>query len=247
MCCTQNKGLQPLFWWCFNVEKRTKVCHGALKKTGVGCYKVKGRMMIKKSVMVLLSIAALFVLAGCIQDLFFAVKEEPPVVQPASPPPPVAAPEAALPPAAPAVEERPVVIPVKPDAEVWEFLGRTRSGDTYYNKTATPVSGDIISVTTYKIITEDYRNQTIDEKKKNSPQQSVKYQRYEHNVRIDEIDCALKRYRVKKVTHVDDQGNVLDRYAYENEDWKTIPVLTELDMLREKLCPLPKKSKKKKR
>lgn len=194
----------------------------------------------------------LFALSGCVQDLFFWVKEDPPpktpVEQPEAPPPPPPAvkPEVALP-APPAVEERPVVVPVKPDAGVWEFLGRTKSGDTYYKKNAAPVSADVIAVSTYKIVTDDFRNQTIADLRKDSPKQSVRYQRYSHQIRIDEIDCALKRYRVKDVTHFDDQGTVLYHYAYENEGWQNIPVLTELDTLREKLCVPAKKPVKKKR
>ncbi len=207
---------------------------------------------MKKSSMILLTLFTTLLLSGCVNSSPVWVKDEPaakpPVAEPAVVPPPVSQPAAAPPVAAvPPVEEKPVVNPVKPDSKVWEFLGRTKSGDTYYNKTAIPVSPDIISVSTYKIVTDDFRSQTIEEIKKFSLKQSVKYKRYEHNVRVDEIDCTNKRYRVKRVTHFDDQGNVLDDYTYENEGWKNIPVLTELDTLREKLCVPKKKSMKKKR
>ena len=203
--------------------------------------------MKKISSVIFLSFVMMLLLAGCVKGPSVSVKDEsnvkttvvtPPAAEPAIVPSRSSEPAAVKPPG---------TTPVIPDSHVWEHLGKTRSGDTYYAKTIVTTSSGLISVSTYKIVTDDFRKQTIEEVKNDNLKKSIKYQNYEHDVRIDEIDCKNNRYRVKEVTHYDDKGNVLDSYQYKNEDWKNIPVLTGLDVLREKFCvPQKKPSKRKK-
>lgn len=183
------------------------------------------------------SVLVLFWFVGCVKS---------PSVPPADRKP-EAKPQIAETPKAPQAAARPAVIPQKPDSNVWEHLGKTRSGDTYYNKVNVMPSSGIIAVSTYKMVSDDFRQQTIEEVKKNDPEKFTQYQRYDHNIRVDEIDCRQNLYRVKETTDYDDQGNVLNSYQFKNEPWRSIPVLTGLDTLRGKFCVYPKPPVKKKK
>ena len=208
---------------------------------------MKGLDMKKISTVIILAFVMMLLLAGCVKSPSVPMKDEsnvksavvtPPVKEPTIVPPTSSEPAVVKPPGSP---------PRIPDSHVWEHLGKTRSGDTYFAKKIVTASSGIIAVSTYKIVTDDFRKQTIEEVKNDNLKKSIKYQNYEHDVRIDEIDCKNNRYRVKEVTHYDEKGNVLDSYQYKNEEWKNIPVLTGLDALREKFCiPQKKPSKRKK-
>lgn len=188
---------------------------------------------MKKISSVILSFAMILLLVGCLSvPVKDEPKVEPPNVKATTPEPPKIE--------APIVE--PIVItPSIPDGKVWELLGRTKSGDNYYNKTIITKSSNIISVSTYKIVADDFRQRAIEEVKKYNLEKSIKYQYYEHDVRVDEIDCKNRLYRVIKLTHYDDKGNVLDGYALNNEQWKSIPILTAHHILLEKFCVAEKK------
>jgi len=191
--------------------------------------------MEKISSVIFLSFAIILLLVGC---LSVPVKDEPKVE-----PPNVKATTPEPPKIEPPVVEPIVITPSIPDGKVWEPLGRTKSGDNYYNKTIITKSSksNIISVSTYKIVADDFRQRTIKEVKKYNLAKSIKYQYYEHDVRVDEIDCKNRRYRVKELMHYDDKGNVLDGYTLNNEEWKSIPILTAHHILLEKFCVAEKK------
>jgi len=191
----------------------------------------------------------IFLLGGCANSLFVSGDNKPNDKTPIDQQPVATPPVDRQPIVTPEIFDRPIITSQLPDSNVWEHLGKTRSGDCYYSKTIIKKSSDIISVQTYKIVTEDLRKDTIEEVKKSDLAKSKKYQYYEHNIRVDEIDCQKKLYRVTESIDYDDNGNVLNRFTYTNEPWKSIPVLTGQDSLREKFCvvqkqPLKKKKKK---
>jgi hypothetical protein len=141
-----------------------------------------------------------------------------------------------------------------PDSKEWEPLGKTRTGDCYYKLTNCDNVSNIVTVSTYKIVTDHYRKSMIEKFQKSHPELSEKYENLDHNVRVDEIDCKNKRYRMKEIVDYDDKGQILQVSPHHNQEWMQIPILTGLDKLRQKLCAAevkasePKKpSKKKKR
>ena len=186
---------------------------------------------MRKIRLVLFSLVIALVLAGCVKSPSVSVKDEPK----AEPP------KAKTAASQPEIVKPVFVTPKIPDSKTWASLGKTRTGETFYNKTVVAKSADVIFVSTYKIVTDDVRKQTIEDVRKYDSDKAGKYARYEHDVRVDEIDCKNGRFRVKEVTHYDNAGNVLDSYSYSNEPWKGIPVLTGLDTLREKFCASRKK------
>lgn len=188
--------------------------------------------MKKISLGIILTVLVVFLLWGCVKSTAVPVEQKPQVAEQSK--------------VTHQVVERPAVISKKPDSNVWGHLGKTRSGDSYYKKTSINKSSGIIEVRTYKIVAEDFRKAAVEEAKKNDPAKSIKYRHYDHNIRVDEIDCRKNLYRVVESIDYDDHGNVLESYAYKNEPWKSIPVLTGLDAMREKFCvsqtqPLKKK------
>lgn len=181
------------------------------------------------------------VLAGILFFTFYgcAQRQQVPVVTEAPPPPPVVkAPEA--------TPELPPFVSQKPDLEVWAHLGKTCSGETFYKKEIKKLSNDVIVVSTYKIISEDFRLDTVQQMEKNDSQRSKLYKRYSHNIRVDEVDCKKSAYRLKEVSDYDDMGNLLANSSYENEPWQRIPVLTGLDAIRKKFCTPADSSQKRK-
>ncbi len=193
--------------------------------------------MKKISFVIILPVLVIFLLAGCVKSPSVPVEQKPDVKPQIAEP---VKPE-------PQKVEQATVVPQIPDSRVWGHLGKTRSGDTYYNKVNVTPSSGIISVSTYKILSDDYKEQVMAEVRKNDPEKLAQYQRYDHNIRVDEIDCQRNMYRVKETTDYDDQGNVLSSYQFKNEQWKSIPVLTGLDTLREKYCVYQKQPVKKKK
>ena len=191
---------------------------------------MKGIIMKKIQALVLAGIL-FFTFYGCAQ------RQQVPVVTEAPPPPPVVkAPEA--------TPELPPFVSQKPDLEIWAHLGKTCSGETFYKKEIKKLSNDVIVVSTYKIISEDFRFDTVQQMEKSDPKRSNLYERFDHNIRVDEIDCKKSAYRLREVSDYDDMGNLLASSSFENEPWQKIPVLTGLDALREKFCTPSAPSKK---
>ncbi|MBP1710655.1 MAG: hypothetical protein H6Q49_857 [Deltaproteobacteria bacterium] len=123
-----------------------------------------------------------------------------------------------------------------PDSKEWEPLGKTRTGDCYYKVKRTDDASNIVTVSTYKIVTDDYRKNTIEKLNKLHPDLSKNYENFDHNIRVDEIDCKNKRYRMKEIVDYDNQGQVLRVNPHHDQEWQHIPILTGLDKLRQKLC-----------
>ena len=197
---------------------------------------MKGIDMKKINAFIFLSFAIIFLLVGCAKSPSVPVKDEP-KIKPA--------------PAVPAVEKKPIVThhppepafvkdPVvkrsTPDSKVWVHYSKTKQGDNYFNKTNIAHSSNILTVSIYKIATDHCRKQMIEEIKKYNTRKAVKYQYYEHDIRVDEVDCKNQKWRVKELTHYDDKGNVLDHYTYENEKWENIKFVTDHHTLQKNIC-----------
>ncbi len=188
---------------------------------------MKGIDMKRIRLEVILSIMIIFLFAGYAKSAKVEVKHEPQAKQPM---------------------EQKLVTLKKPDSTLWQHLGKTRSGDCYFSKKLITQTPDhIISVEIYKIVTEDFRNEIIERIKKTDLAKSVKYQNYEYNIHRDDIDCQKSMYRVKESVDYDDKGNILDSVTYTTEQWKSFPVLSGHDSIREKLCVAQKKPLKKKK
>jgi len=79
------------------------------------------------------------------------------------------------------------------DSKVWELYGL----NSYYNKTNITKSSNIISVWMYTIITDDKRDRYIEGLKKIDLKESIKYQNYDHEIRLTDINCKNGQYRIK--------------------------------------------------
>lgn len=137
--------------------------------------------------------------------------------------------------------ESPAVKSKVPDSSEWEHLGKTRSGEVYYRKTNIVDSSTLMLVTTYKIVADDFRKETIEKIMKTDLELSQKYQNYEYNIRKDEIDCKNRLFRMIESIDYDNHGQVLIIRTAENKDWHKVPILTGVDKLCQKLCVAEKK------
>jgi hypothetical protein len=140
----------------------------------------------------------------------------------------------------------PSAISGKPLGKSWEFL----SDNVYYNKRNFTKISNIVSVWTYNIVTDDFREQKIEAVKKNDLDKSRKYEYYDHNVVLSEINCRKRLVRTKMYVDYDDAGEVLTSYTYNNREWKDIITGSPCDKLYQKLCmgrkaPLNQKKLKK--
>jgi len=126
----------------------------------------------------------------------------------------------------------PVTPPVKTLGKSWEYL----SDNVYYNKRNITKSSNMISVWTYNIVTDDFREEKIEAIKKNDSEKSRKYQYYDHNVVLSEINCRKRLIRTKMYIDYDDNGEVLTSYTYKKREWKNIIPGTPGEKLYQKLC-----------
>lgn len=138
----------------------------------------------------------------------------------------------------------PVLVSVKPDSNVWEYYWK----NLYYNKKNITKSSNIVSVWSYQIVSDEGKKEMIDNVKEfYNPETALKYQNYDHNLYLDEIDCKKKLTRLKEIIHCDDKGNVINSHKFgNNKEWKSIPHETILEVLYNKVCLKPNKSLKKK-
>ena len=131
----------------------------------------------------------------------------------------------------------------EPNPDIWEDFGE----NWYYNKANITKSSHIISVWTYYVVTDDDRKESIEKKKKdNDTNKSLRYQSYEHDVSLKEIDCNKKLVRTKEEVNYDDKGNILDRITNDNPKWENIIPGSVGEGLYRVLCFTQNKSPKKK-
>lgn len=193
-----------------------------------------------------------FLLEGCAKAPTVTKKEEPKIKEPPPAPVVVKKPPVPPPPPPPVIEKLPDIARSVPDSKVWVRYGKTKMGENYYNQTNIARTSNIATVTIYRVVTDLCRKQMVEEVKKHNPKKSVKYHYYEHDVRVDEIDCRNQKWRVKDLIHYDDKGNVLDHHTYENEPWENIKFVTDHHTLQKSICvaeekPAPAAKKKKKK
>jgi hypothetical protein len=223
-----------------HLEKREILMQDFSSKQQITNKPMKGINMKHFYSVILLPMLVVLTLAGCALNSF-----APATSSKAGSPPGVASPNA----------ESTAGKAIIPDSKEWEPLGKTRTGDCHYKVTSTDNASNIVTVSTYKIVNDYYKKSMIEKFQKTHPELSKKYENLDHNIRVDEIDCKNKRYRMKEIVDYDDKGQILQVSPHNNPEWQKIPILTGLDKLRQKLCapeikpvePKMKKSSKKKR
>jgi hypothetical protein len=129
-------------------------------------------------------------------------------------------------------QREPSAISGKPLGKSWEFL----SDNVYYNKRNFTKISNIVSVWTYNIVTDDFRERKIEAIKKNDLEKSRKYEYYDHNVVLSEINCRKRLAKTKMYVDYDDAGEVLTSYTYNNREWKEITTGSLGEKLYQKLC-----------
>ncbi|MBN1366001.1 MAG: hypothetical protein JW976_14425 [Syntrophaceae bacterium] len=133
----------------------------------------------------------------------------------------------------------------QPNPKEWESLGTTGNGH-YFNKTNISKSPDIISVWTYHVVTNDERKKSVKFIKKYDLEKSIKFQKYDHNVILMEIDCKKRLYRGKTFIYYDNMGKVLEKDSHENSQMENIQPESPIEGLYKKVCVTQEKSFKKK-
>jgi len=128
-----------------------------------------------------------------------------------------------------------------PDPLVWEYYADNR----YYDKTKITQLNNVISVWTYRIVTNDLRQEAIDDYQgKNDLERANKYRSLDHFISLVEIDCKNKMMRLKRFISYNDKEQMLDDHSYDPA-WETIAPNTVDDILYQKLCPSKEQPTKK--
>jgi hypothetical protein len=122
-----------------------------------------------------------------------------------------------------------------PDEKVWKFFSYL----WYYNKKSLTKSSNIISVWTYKIVTDDERKDMIDIIKKSDLEKSIKYEHLDDYISLEKIDCKNRMKKTEASVDYDDEGHVLDQYTNKNSEWKNIPPESVMETLYNKVCVMP--------
>ncbi|MGP8153738.1 MAG: surface-adhesin E family protein [Smithella sp.] len=130
----------------------------------------------------------------------------------------------------------------KLDSKVWQHY----SDNWYYNKTNLTKSSNIISVWTYKIITNDERKKITESIKKYDLKKAKKYQNLDHLVVLWEIDCKNRLRRIKESIDYDNKEKVLDSVKNLNNEWARIMPNSVSETLYDKICVTQTKPVKKK-
>jgi len=138
--------------------------------------------------------------------------------------------------------EPPKVEPTIPDSKEWKSIIPLH----YYNKKTLTKSSNIVSVWTYRIITDEQRKKEIEIVKKDDLEKSIKYQNYEDQVTLWKVDCKNRYYKMEKSIDYDHTGIVLESITVKNNEWNSIPPDTLIEGLYNKICVTPKKPSKKK-
>ena len=133
----------------------------------------------------------------------------------------------------------------QPNPKEWESLGTTSDGH-YFNKTNIAKSPNIISIWTYHVVTNDEREKSVELIKKYDLEKSIKFQKYDHNVILMEIDCKKRLYRGKKFIYYDNMGKVLENDSHENSKMENIQPESPIEGLYKKVCATQEKPLKKK-
>jgi hypothetical protein len=137
----------------------------------------------------------------------------------------------------------PICFAEQPNPKIWEPL----KFNSYYNKKIITKSPDVLLVWTYKTMTDDTRGKRVEEVKKYDLEKSIKYQNYHHETVLWNIDCKNKLILMEEFIDFDKNGKVLDRYRYNNSEWKSILPNSGGEKLYQHVCITQKKPSKKKK
>lgn len=130
----------------------------------------------------------------------------------------------------------------EPDSKVWQSF----SDNWYYNKTNITKSSNLVSIWTYKIVTDDYRKQVIETSKKYDLELARQYQAFDHFISLWEIDCKKKVVRIKNSVDYNDRWKIIYKHAYKDGEWQKIVSSAPMAKLYNKVCAIPRKPSKKK-
>jgi hypothetical protein len=130
-----------------------------------------------------------------------------------------------------------------PNPKIWKYLGY----NSYYNIKILRITPDIPLVWTYKIVTDDAREKTIEKVKKYDLDKSIKYKDYHHDGLLWEIDCKQRLIRVRDYIEFDKNDIVLNRYRFNNNEWDSIVTNSMGDKLYNKVCVAQEKPVKKRK
>lgn len=118
----------------------------------------------------------------------------------------------------------------------WEFYGKSKTGNTYYySVTGATASPDVVSVWSYKTVTDDEKKEKIESVKKENPEDTIKYRDYAYSISKLEVDCPKKISRAKEIILYSTAGRILDD-AVLNSEWEKIAPGSIGEMLYQKIC-----------
>ncbi|HUN55594.1 MAG TPA: surface-adhesin E family protein [Smithella sp.] len=145
-------------------------------------------------------------------------------------------------------EEESSAISGKPFGKGWEAL----TNNVYYNNKTIRKTAKAISVWTYNIVTDDFREKKIASIRKTDPEKARQYEYYDHNVVLSEINCKKKLAKTNMYVDYDDAGEELHSYTYTKREWEVIKPGSLGEKLYHQLCaagkaPLSKKKALKKK
>ncbi|HOD64012.1 MAG TPA: hypothetical protein PKO04_07105 [Smithellaceae bacterium] len=119
-----------------------------------------------------------------------------------------------------------------PNPKIWEPL----QYNSFYNKKIITKSPGILLVWTYRTITDEARENRIEEVKRYAPEKSIKYKQYHHETVLWEMNCANRRIRMEEIIDFDKNGKVLDRHQYDHPEWVSIIPKSGAERLYQNVC-----------
>jgi len=104
-------------------------------------------------------------------------------------------------------------------------------------------SGNLVRVRLKVMVDEGVRKQTLTDRRENG--YAVEgWDKWNHIVYLDELDCIHKLYRTLNSSNYDSDGNVLEQSGYQDKRWAVIPPDTVENRLYDNVCSLEKDTKK---
>ena len=125
-----------------------------------------------------------------------------------------------------------VCLAEQPNPKIWEPL----QYNSFYNKKIITKSPGILLVWTYRTITDEARENRIEEVKKYAPEKSIKYKEYHHETVLWEMNCANRLIRMEEIIDFDKNGKVLDRHQYDPREWVSIIPKSGGERLYQNVC-----------
>lgn len=118
----------------------------------------------------------------------------------------------------------------------WDFYGKSKTGSNYYYSITGPASSaDVVSVWSYKTVTDDEKNLKIESLKKENPEEAIKYRDYAYSISKLDVDCPKKLSRAREIILYTTEGRILDDAVLNNE-WENVAPQSIGEMLYQKVC-----------